>query len=109
MGVAIDLLFFLLLRTVFDTPPALASFCSAATAATLTFPLNAHFTFQKKDDLHKRFMFYVVINGFGTILGATLVFFGFNILGINDNIVKIVATVIVAATQFLMNKFIAFK
>lgn len=82
---------------------------SAATAATLTFPLNAHFTFQKKDDLHKRFIIYLAINAFGTLLGGFLVFVGFNLVGLNDKIAKLIATVIVAGTQFLLNKFAAFK
>ena len=109
VGIGIDFVVFLLLRSVFDTPPAIASMLSAATAATLTFPLNAHFTFQKKDDLHKRFIMYLLINGFGMLLGGFLVFVGFNLIGLNDKVVKFIATVIVAGTQFLLNKFVAFK
>ena len=97
------------MRSLFDTPPAIASLISAATAATLTFPLNAHFTFQKKDDLHKRFLMYLAINAFGTFLGGALVFVGFNLIGLNDKVAKLIATVIVAGTQFILNKFVAFK
>ncbi len=109
VGISIDLALFLVFRDALDITPSLASFLSAASAATLTFPLNAHFTFQKKDNLKKRFLAYASINGFGTILGASLVFIGFNIIGLNDKFVKLIATVIVAATQFLLNKFVAFK
>lgn len=109
VGIGLDFVIFLGIRSLYDIPPATASLISAGLAATLTFPLNARFTFKKKDDLHKRFVQYLLINGFGTILGATLVFVGFNLIGLNDRFAKAVATFIVAGTQFLLNKFVAFK
>lgn len=109
VGVALDFSFFLLFREVFGLHPVICSIMSAAIAATLTFPLNLKFTFQKKDNIRKRFYAYLVINLVGLLLGAALIYLGYDILNINDKLVKLGSTVVVAGTQFMLNKFIAFK
>jgi putative flippase GtrA len=109
VGIGLDLVFFFILREVAGLNPVISTMCSAAIAATLTFPLNLKFTFQKNDNIKKRFYMYVVINFIGLLLGAALIYLGYDILGINDKFVKLGSTVVVAGTQFLLNKFIAFK
>lgn len=109
VGVAIDVVAYLLFRSTLDTPPVLTTILSSSIAAALTFPLNAHFTFRKKDKLRVRFVQYLSISFFGTALGGMLVFIGFNLIGLDDRIAKAISVVCVAATQFILNKFIAFK
>lgn len=109
VGVSLDILFFFIFREVFGIHPVLSSVMSAGSAAVLTFPLNLKFTFQKNDNIKKRFYMYLVINFIGLLLGALLIFIGYDVLGLNDKLVKLASTFVVAATQFLLNKFIAFK
>lgn len=109
VGVGLDIIFFFIFREVAGLHPVVSSIFSAAIAATLTFPLNLKFTFQKNDNIKKRFYTYLLINFIGLLLGAALIYLGYDILGINDKLVKLGSTVVVAGTQFLLNKFIAFK
>lgn len=109
VGVSLDFVFFFVFREVFGLHPVVSSVFSASIAATLTFPLNLKFTFQKNDNIKKRFNTYLLINFIGLLLGAALIYLGYDILSINDKVVKLGSTVVVAGTQFLLNKFIAFK
>lgn len=109
VGVALDLVFFIIFREIVGLHPVISSVFSAAMAATLTFPLNLKYTFQKKDNIKKRFYMYLGVNFTGLMLGAALIFIGYDILGLNDMLVKLASTVVVAGTQFMLNKFIAFK
>ncbi len=109
VGVLLDAIGFAIIRSIFDLDPVIITTVSAMIAAALTFPLNAKFTFLKSDNLYKRFQIYIVINLLGVMLGAAIMFFGHDLVGIDDRIVKAVSVVFVAGTQFLLNKFIAFK
>ena len=105
VGVALDACFFFALRTFTDIPPVGMTILSAMMAAALTFPLNARFTFQKSDNLKSRFSLYLLVNLFGVFLGATMMYVGNSLLGIDDRLMKGVIIFVVAATQFLLNKF----
>lgn len=107
VGVAIDYGVFILAVSQFS--PVASTLISSITSATLTFPLNRHFTFKKVDNPHRRFIQYIVINLLGTILSAAIVYGMITSVGASNGIAKAVAIFFVAAFQFLMNKFVAFK
>lgn len=109
IGVTLDAGAFYLLRRQLQVDPVWATIISATVAALLTFPLNMRITFRKSDRAAARLVKYVAINLFGVALGAAIMYAGHTLQGMRPGVVKAASIVIVAGTQFLLNKFFAFR
>jgi putative flippase GtrA len=109
IGVTLDAGAFFMLRQNLQWHPIAATILSATTASVLTFPLNRHFTFRKTDQARVRLIKYIFINLSGVALGAGIMFAGHTLQGFRPGPVKAASIVMVAGTQFLLNKFVAFK
>ena len=109
VGVALDASGFFALRQYLRWLPVAATIFSSTTASVLTFPLNSHFTFRKTDHARMRLIKYVSINLSGVALGAGIMYVGHTLQGFRPGSVKAASIVLVAGTQFLLNKFVAFK
>jgi len=109
VGVALDAGGFFMLCQYLQWYPVAATILSSTTASVLTFPLNRRFTFRKTDHARLRLVKYVSINLFSVALGAGIMFVGNTLQGFRPGPVKAASIAMVAGTQFLLNKFVAFK
>ena len=109
VGVALDAGGFIMLRQCLQWHPVAATVLSSTTASVLTFPLNRRFTFRKTDHARIRLIKYIFINLSNVALGAGIMFVGHTLQGFRPGPVKAASIAMVAGTQFLLNKFVAFK
>ena len=109
VGVALDAGGFFLLCQYLQWHPVAATVLSSTMASVLTFPLNRHFTFRKPDHARMRLIKYISINLSGVALGAAIMLVGHTLRGFRPGPVKAASIAMVAGTQFLLNKFVAFK
>lgn len=81
----------------------------SALAITNNFILNSYFTFKVTDKKLKRFASFAGIASIGLVISTLLITFFIGILGIDEMLAKVFATIIVAMLQFIVNKFFTFK
>lgn len=82
---------------------------SSIIAITNNFILNSYFTFKVTDNKIKRFLSFIGVAAIGLIVSTTLITVFVGKMGMHEMPAKILATCIVAAIQFLVNKFFTFK
>lgn len=81
----------------------------SAVAIVNNFILNSYFTFKVTDKKLKRFASFAGIAAIGLVIGTMLITFFIGVLGMDEMLAKIIATIIVALIQFVVNKFVTFK
>lgn len=99
--------FYLLSKTVL--PVLAANFFSVNIGIALSFFLNTFFNFKKSSNLGKRAFTFFGIGYIGLALSTLIMHIGVNIMGQNEMIVKIVSVFLIAAVQYVLNKFITYK
>ncbi|MDR2955737.1 MAG: GtrA family protein [Prevotella sp.] len=82
---------------------------SSILAIINNFILNSYFTFKVTDSKIKRFLSFTGIAAVGLVISTSLITFFVGSLQMDEMIAKILATCIVAAMQFVVNKFFTFK
>ena len=82
---------------------------SSILAITNNFILNSYFTFKVTDNKLKRFMSFAGVAAVGLVISTTLMTLFVGQFKIDEMLSKILATCIVAAMQFCINKFVTFK
>lgn len=82
---------------------------SSLLAITNNFILNSYFTFKVTDNKVQRFLSFVGIAAIGLIISTSLITLFAGKLKMDEMLAKILATCIVAALQFAVNKFFTFK
>lgn len=88
---------------------AISNVISSSLAVVNNFILNSYFTFKVKDHKVRRFITFASIATFGVIISTSLITIMINSLQMNEMVAKVIAIVIVAMMQFLINKYITFK
>lgn len=73
----------------------------------LSFFLNRNFNFRKTDQTGRRFISFYLTGLFGLLLSSAILWIG-NRLAVNPMAAKLFSVVIVAVTQFLINRAVAF-
>ncbi len=73
----------------------------------LSFLLNRNFNFRKTDQTGRRFISFYLTGLFGLLLSSVILWIG-NRLAVNPMAAKLFSVVIVAVTQFLINRAVAF-
>lgn len=73
----------------------------------LSFFLNRNFNFRKTDQTGRRFISFYLTGLFGLLLSSVILWIG-NRLAVNPMAAKLFSVVIVAVTQFLINRAVAF-
>jgi len=81
----------------------------SAFAITNNFILNSYFTFKVTDKKLKRFASFAGIASIGLVISTLLITLFIGILGLDEMLAKVAATIIVAMLQFIVNKFFTFK
>lgn len=100
-------LYYLFTRT-FLLNEFLANFFSINIGITISFCLNTYVNFKKTNSMPKRALSFYSIGYAGLGLSTLLLYVGTQFLNINDFIVKIISVFIVAAFQYVLNKFITY-
>lgn len=87
----------------------ISSIIGAALGAINNFILNSYFTFKVSDQKLKRFASYSVVAVIGIVLSTIFMTIMLDYMHLDKNVSKIAAIVLVAAIQFVINKFIVFR
>jgi HAD superfamily phosphoserine phosphatase-like hydrolase len=87
----------------------IANFVSVNIAIALSFLLNAKFNFKKTDSLGKRAIKFFSVGYFGLLISFAILWLGVDLLHLREVYVKIFSVAIVAAVQYVLNKFLTFK
>lgn len=87
----------------------ISNIISQTLAVINNFMLNSYFTFKVTDNKIRRFLSFVSIAMVGMVISSMLLTLFIGIMGINDMVSKVFAILIVAAIQFMINKFFTFK
>lgn len=74
-----------------------------------SFILNRHFNFKVKNKTKQRFLSFYVIGLIGLLLSSFLLVLLIKYLHWNEIYSKLLSIIVVAAVQFLLNKYITFK
>ncbi|MDR0824721.1 MAG: GtrA family protein [Prevotella sp.] len=87
----------------------ISNIISQTLAVINNFILNSYFTFKVTDNKLKRFASFASIAIMGMVISSMLLTLFIGIMKIDDLIAKAFAICIVAAIQFVINKFFTFK
>ncbi|MDU1890999.1 MAG: GtrA family protein [Dysgonomonas sp.] len=82
---------------------------SSVLAITNNFILNSYFTFKVTDNKVKRFFSFAGVAAIGLVISTTLMTVFIGKLHLDEMVAKILSIIIVAAIQFIINKFFTFK
>lgn len=104
----IDTLLFHLLTSKAGIYSLYANVCSVIVGICLSFTLNLFFNFKTKDHVARRFASFFMVGMFGLILSEAILALG-ELQSWNMLMTKIASVVIVAAIQYILNKFISFR
>lgn len=105
---SVDTILFTLFITYFYKNYLVANCISVFIGILISFILNLFINFKTFDNILSRFLSFLTIGLFGLIISSFILSLG-NVMEIDIFVVKIISIVIVAAIQFILNKFISFK
>lgn len=75
----------------------------------LSFYLNSHFNFRKKNRFLRRLLFFSVILLFGMLIGTSILYVMVNTAGINKIASKVISVIVTGVFQYLFNSRITFR
>ena len=87
----------------------ISNIISSTLAVINNFILNSYFTFKVTDNKLKRFSSFAGIALVGMVISSMLLTLFIGVMKIDDMLAKAFAICIVAAIQFIINKFFTFK
>lgn len=87
----------------------ISNIISSTLAVINNFILNSYFTFKVTDNKIKRFASFAGIAILGMIISSMLLTLFIGVMKMDDMLAKALAICIVAAVQFVINKFFTFK
>lgn len=102
-----DFLIFYFLGTSFQINEYISNVISTHCGIALSFTLNSKYNFKKTDKILRRALIFYLIGLFGLLLSSALLMLG-NTLQLPINFTKFLSIFIVAAVQFIFNKFVTF-
>lgn len=122
VGLGVDWIAFFIFRDFFGLNYITSHVLGSILAITNNFLLNSYFTFKATDKIWQRALSFFGIAGIGLLVSSFLLPFFVQIISITlsyidfslsdkiiQNLSKLIVTVIVAALQFVLNKFYTFK
>ena len=86
-----------------------ANFISVNIGIAISFLLNTFFYFKKSSKLGQRALKFFGVGYMGLALSTFIMWYGVTIMHQKQIIIKVISVVIVAAVQYLLNKFITFR
>ncbi len=108
-GITIDIVVFLLLRSILSLDPVIATIVSTSCGITNNFFLNRRYNFKRSDHTLGRFFSFYTVGLIGILASViSLVVFS-DLFGINATIVKLCSMPVIVIGQYALNKFISFS
>lgn len=104
-----DTLSFMLLSKGVNVPIMLANFLGVNLGIFISFYLNTYINFRKTDELKIRAFKFFCVGYLGLLISTVIMYAGINIMKAEQLYVKVFSVIIVAAIQYILNKFITFK
>ena len=86
-----------------------ANFISVNIGIAISFLLNTFLNFKKSTKLGQRALKFFGVGYMGLALSTFIMWYGVTIMHQKQIIIKIISVVIVAAVQYILNKFITFR
>lgn len=99
--------FWLISKT--NMPVLISNFISVNIGITISFFLNSFLNFKKTDSLGKRALKFYGVGYIGLLLSTIIMWVGVEMMKVPKMYVKVFSVIIVAAVQYLANKFFTFK
>lgn len=106
---SLDTISYMLLNTRLQVPNLAANFISVNIGICVSFFLNTYFNFRKADELKKRIIRFFSIGYLGLLISSLIMWTGVEYLMLTKLYVKVFSIFVVAAIQYLLNKFITFR
>ncbi|MGM0613691.1 MAG: GtrA family protein [Bacteroidota bacterium] len=106
---AIDFGIYTLLTSYMDMHYQTSNVISVLCGIVNSFMLNSHFNFKTKDNLGKRFLYFLSIGMLGLLISAGGLYIGVDLLSMKELWAKLVLIPTVALIQFLLNKYYTFR
>ena len=104
----LDFILFMLMYNHLGMNEYFSNVISIHAGIAMSFTLNSKYNFHKTDKLLRRAISFYLTGLFGLALSQGLLWFG-NVLLIPLTVVKFTSIFIVAAVQFIINKFVTFR
>ncbi len=105
----VDTAIFYYLNEWLSFPLILANGISLFVGILLSFFLNAHYNFHKKDKFTKRLLFFSIVLLVGMIVGTSLISLFINVFFMNIVLAKILSVMIAGVFQYIFNSKITFS
>lgn len=105
---ALDVILFQVFITL-GIPLLISNFISVNIAIGLSFLLNARYNFRKTNNIGKRAIQFFTIGYIGLVLQLVILWLGVDVLKFLEIYVKVIAVIIGAVVQYILNKFLTFK
>ncbi|MCK5811794.1 MAG: GtrA family protein [Clostridiales bacterium] len=109
IATTVDTAIFYYLSKWLAFPLILANGFSLFIGVLLSFYLNSHFNFHKKDKFTKRLSFFSVVLFVGMIIGTSLISLFINVFSMNIVLAKILSVMIAGVFQYIFNCKITFS
>lgn len=108
IATVVDTVIFYGLNVWLSFPLLLANGLSLSIGILLSFFLNAHYNFHKKDKFTKRLLFFSIVLLVGMIVGTSLISLFINVFFMNIVLAKILSVMITGVFQYIFNCKITF-
>lgn len=105
---SMDTLSFYLLRKA-GIPLLVSNFLGVNIGIGISFFLNTYLNFKKTTELKRRAIKFFSVGYCGLVLSFIIMEVGVQQMKMQELLVKVISVVIVAAVQYLLNKFITFR
>lgn len=105
---SMDTLSYYLLNSKIGLYNLIANFIAVNIGICISFFLNTYLNFRKTDELRKRALKFFFVGYLGLGISTAIMWLGVDVLCFEQILVKVGSVFVVAAIQYLLNKFITF-
>ena len=89
--------------------PLVANIIGCVIGMLCSFFLNYYINFKANSHFLRRLLSFLTVGSIGLLFSELIMHIGANMIELNEYLVKFLSVFLVAALQFLLNKFITFK
>lgn len=107
--VAVDFCTFSIFNHFFRLDPLVSNIIGCLAGMICSFFLNCFVNFKTSTHFLRRFVIFITVGSIGLGVSELIMHLGTNVLAANEYLIKLFSVVLVAALQFVLNKFITFR
>lgn len=105
----IDFCVFSLCNHFLPINPLVSNCIGCIVGMLCSFFLNYYINFRANSHFWRRLVSFLIVGSIGLLFSEIIMHVGANLLSANEYLTKLLSLVLVAALQFILNKFITFK